>query len=141
MLLSAAVQIAESNDFDSDEIANDRLPAWFLEISSGDSRSPGDDPIGHAGAQRYLAAREDRPWEASEWIYCFDPDLRAWSWWDATSDDRGTVNIWFDTMGEAHIPCEELWWAAYVAGAETVAPMTLESATVWRSQSSVGLWT
>jgi hypothetical protein len=138
-VIAGAVKISRSVDFEIDNVSADALPSWFLDLSNGASGSVQGDSAGSEGKRRYLEAREDRPWGAEEWIYCFDPDLRAWSWWDVTLDDRGSVRVWIDTKGEARIPCEELWWGIFVAGAASVEPITLESATVWSNQPSIGL--
>ncbi|WP_438297101.1 hypothetical protein [Streptomyces sp. HUAS TT7] len=138
-LIAEAVEISRLADFEGDDVSEDALPSWFLELSSGSVGDVPEDSIGSEGKRRYLEVRDDRPWSSGDWIYCFDPDLRAWSWWDVTVDENGKVCVWVDTKGEAHIPCEELWWAAFVSGAVGVEPLTLEFASVWRSQRSIGL--
>jgi hypothetical protein len=138
-LLAAAIAICKTVDFERDEVSEDELPPWFLNLSDGSHGRAQDDSVGAMGKSRYLEARDDRPWDAGDWIYCFDPDLRKWSWWDITVDGSGAVYVWVDTKGEAHIPCEELWWAVFVAGAERVESMTLETCSVWGQQESIGL--
>ncbi|WP_329149529.1 hypothetical protein OIU91_23335 [Streptomyces sp. NBC_01456] len=136
-LLSEAIEISREADFDEEDVAPDCLPSWFLALTNGHPEGVDDDPVGSEGKSRYLAARDNRPWEAVEWIYTFDPELRSWSWWDATEDDHGNVRIWIDTKGEPRVPMEELWWAVYLAGARNVEPMSLEYAEVWRRQASL----
>lgn len=138
-LIAGAVEISGSVDFESDEVSERSLPSWFLALSGGAVGDVPGDPIGSAGKRGYLEARDDRPWDSEDWIYCFDPDLRAWSWWDVTVDENEKVCVWVDTKGEAHIPCEELWWAIFVSGAVSVDPLTLEFASVWSGQRSIGL--
>ncbi len=138
-LLTSAIAICKTVDFEHDDVSEGELPSWFLDLSDGSNESVQDDSIGAIGKSRYLESRDDRPWDAGDWIYCFDPDLRKWSWWDITFDETGAVCVWFDTKGEAHIPCEELWWAVFVAGAQEVDPMTLEKSSVWGQQESIGL--
>ncbi|MFI6922323.1 hypothetical protein ACIBIZ_20455 [Nonomuraea spiralis] len=125
--------------FDSDELSVDALPAWFLALSRGETGDIPGDLIGSEGKRRYLATRDERPWSSEEWIYCFDPALRAWSWWDVTADENGRVCVWVDTAGEGHIPCEELWWALFVSGASTVESLTLEYGSGWSGQPSIGI--
>lgn len=138
-LIAAAISITMSADFDSDDVSVEKLPHWFLALSTDTPNEfPGDDG-GALGKRRYLEIREDRSWSADEWIYCFDPDLRAWSWWDITVDRANNINVWVDTKGEAHIPCEELWWAIFTSGAENVDSIKLEVATEWFDQPSIGL--
>ncbi|WKX70647.1 hypothetical protein [Streptomyces sp. XD-27] len=136
-LLLAAVSIARSADFDQDDVSPDSLPAWFLSHSTGETSAENDDRAGSEGKASYERNRGERPWTAEEWLYCFDPDLRSWSWWDVTADKDGHVRVWVDTKGEGHIPCEELWWAVYVAGASEVRTFTLEYASAWQEQQSL----
>lgn len=138
-VIGGAVEVARFIDFERDDLPVDSLPSWFRELSSGVGEGAQADLVGSEGKRRYLEAREDRPWDAEEWLYCFDPDLRAWSWWDVTLGGDGSVCVWIDTKGEAHIPCEELWWAIFVAGAGVVEPLTLEASAVWSNQPSIGL--
>ncbi|MFZ4156358.1 hypothetical protein [Streptomyces pseudogriseolus] len=138
-VIGAAVAITRSIDFERDTLPIDLLPPWFLDLSSNVIDGMQSDPAGREGRRRYLEVREDRPWDAEEWLFCFDPDLRAWSWWDVTLSSHGSVCVWIDTRGEAHIPCEELWWAIFLAGAGGVEPFILENSTVWSGQPSVGL--
>ncbi|MGA5819338.1 hypothetical protein ACPC54_15980 [Kitasatospora sp. NPDC094028] len=138
-VIGGAVEVVRSIDFERDDLPVDSLPSWFRELSSAAGDGAQGDPVGSEGKRRYLEAREDRPWDAEEWLYCFDPDLRAWSWWDVTLGSHGSVCVWIDTKGEAHIPCEELLWAIFLAGAGAVEPLTLEASTVWSSQPSIGL--
>ncbi|MGY4969031.1 hypothetical protein ACWGCC_07330 [Streptomyces nigrescens] len=136
-LLSEAVKIARHADFDEEDVATDSLPSWFLELTTGTAEGPIGDTVGSEGKRQYLAARDDRPWDAEEWIYTFDPELRSWSWWDVTINNQGNVCVWVDTKGEPRVPMEELWWALYMAGARSVQPMSLEYAGVWRQQISL----
>ncbi|MFC4374576.1 hypothetical protein ACFO5K_10735 [Nocardia halotolerans] len=121
-LISAAVSIAQNVNFDEDsDIAFDSMPEWFPTTADMASRK---------GARNYVDAGLGDIWDPEEWIYTFDPDLRAWTWWDATV--RGdSVAVWIDTLGEPHVPHEELLWALYVSGAERVDPLYMEDATVW----------
>ncbi|MGY0497401.1 hypothetical protein ACWZHB_02750 [Nocardia sp. FBN12] len=121
-LISAAVGIAQSVNFDEDsDIALDSLPEWFRTTA---------DVASSEGARNYVDTGLGDIWDPEEWIYTFDPDLRAWTWWDVTVRADG-VAVWVDTLGEAHIPHEELLWALYVSGAERVDPLCMEDAAVW----------
>ncbi|MGW2230616.1 hypothetical protein [Streptomyces formicae] len=137
-VIQEALRVCKRVDFAEDDVPVDSLPDWFLSVTDGTPDTPDANSPESIGKSRYLAARENEAWEAEEWIYCFDPDLRAWSWWDVTEDDRGNVSLWVDTKGEGHVPCEELWWAVYVAGAESVEPLTLQYSSEWAAQASIG---
>lgn len=136
-LISAAVNIARSADFERDDVSTTQLPEWFVNISVRDDNPGPGDALSAKGRQRYLESRGDGAWDVEEWIYCFDPDLRRWSWWDVTLRSDGRLNVWVDTNGEGHIPCGELWWALYVVGARNVEPLTLEYASMWVLEDSV----
>ena len=138
-LIMSAVDIAQQVDFEQDQVSTDSLPQWFQVLTNGAEGGADDDPLGSSGKAKYLQNRNDRPWGLEEWIYCFDPDLRAWEWWDVSINDYGEACVWVDTKGEAHIPCEELWWAIFLAGASDTEPMVLENPSVWARQRSIGL--
>jgi hypothetical protein len=139
-LICEAIKIAQVADFDADEdVQADSLPEWFRLIADGHSARPRGGSPENIGKLNYSDQRDNQPWDYGEWIYCFDPDLRKWSWWDITEDGQGKVCVWVDTKGEAHIPCEELWWAVYAAGAESTEPLTLEFSTKWQEQPSIGI--
>ncbi|GGT52928.1 hypothetical protein GCM10014713_53630 [Streptomyces purpureus] len=118
-LLHAAVLVARDADFDEEDVPVASLPGWFLDLDE-------------AAAGRCVRDRGGEPWSTTEWIYAFDPELRAWSWWDATEGPGGRVPVWVDTRGEGHLPMEKPWWAVYAAGGEDVLPSTLEEAGRWR---------
>ncbi|MFD3592919.1 hypothetical protein ACFWU5_09335 [Nocardia sp. NPDC058640] len=125
-LISAAVDISRTVNFDEDStVAIDSLPEWFRNMS---------DVIAGEGASSYSNAGLGDPWDPEEWIYCFDPDLRAWAWCYVTVREDG-VAVWVDTLGESHVPHDELLWALYVSGAESVDPLYMEDATVWENES------
>lgn len=134
-----ALKIAQSVDFEQDDIETSTLPDWFLDVTNGKPPVHGDNSVESLGKRRYMQFKNEAAWSAQEWIYCFDPELRSWSWWDVTDDGQGNICVWVDTVGEAHIPCGELWWAVYAAGAEEVKPLTLAYASEWQSQSSLAV--
>ncbi|MFV2110455.1 MULTISPECIES: hypothetical protein [unclassified Micromonospora] len=138
-VVAAGVDAARTADFEqSEDISVEALPPWFQVLSTEGQLDVRNDEVGIEGRRQYLAHRESRPWSWQDWIYCFEPGLRAWSWWDLTVREDGRLSLWVDTKGEAHVPCEELWWSAYVSGALTIDSMMLESADVWAGQASVG---
>ena len=139
-LISAAVDIAQSSNFESGAVSLQTLPKWFLD-ESGEGGDTDISATSRVARQQYVESRGADAWDPEDWIYCFDPDLRAWSWWDITIQPDGSLGVWVDTKGEAHIPCEELWWAVYLAGARDVAALTLEDAGVWAEQASEAVTT
>lgn len=136
-VVSSAVGISQTTDFERDDVATSALPEWFVAVSGGTGMTDVRDVTSLSGKDCYLEERGGEPWDVEEWVYCFDPDLRRWSWWDVTERPDGRVCVWVDTKGEAHIPCEELWWLVFVAGARSVEPLMLEDAGVWAEQGSI----
>ena len=47
--------------------------------------------------------------------------------------------LWIDTGGEAVVPAEELWWAAFASGARSVSGFVMKTAEEWARQPSVGI--
>ncbi|MEU4302635.1 hypothetical protein [Kitasatospora aureofaciens] len=160
-VLSGAVRTGAAQGFDVDALDESRIPSWFSAVTAttavrgttaangtaaahGTAGTAGKTPADvpgevAAGAVRYGADRDEDPWDLQEWLFCFDPQLRRWRWWDATTPDGHTVLVWLDTRGETVIPCEELRWAAYACGARSVTgplPLPVED---WRRQPSAGL--
>ncbi|MGV9412105.1 hypothetical protein ACWDOP_19500 [Nocardia sp. NPDC003693] len=123
-LISGALTIAEL-DFAGEPASFEALPPWFLER----------DEIAFIADRRYSEARAEEPWTIREWISCFAPGLRRWSWWDVTVRANGTVAVWVDIVGDEHIPCEELWWALYICGAGTVESLRLELPETWQAET------
>ncbi|MFE6859177.1 hypothetical protein [Nocardia sp. NPDC057668] len=121
-LISAALTVTDSTD---DLPGLDPLPPWFTRF----------DEVAYAANRRYSEARAEEPWTIREWVGCFAPPRRQWSWWDLTLRTDGTVAVWADTLGAPHPACEELWWALYVSGARAVDPLTLEEVPAWQAEA------
>ncbi|WP_431683454.1 hypothetical protein [Kitasatospora sp. KL5] len=142
-ILSAAVRAAGEQDFDADPLDESGIPPWFAAVTdpTGTAGTVHTDvpPEAVAGAARYGPARGEDPWDLQEWLYCFDPELRRWRWWDATTPDGRTAVLWLDTRGEPVVPCEELRWAAHAAGAHGVTGPTPAPTPDWPDQPSIGL--
>jgi hypothetical protein len=136
-VLRVSIALASRTDSDVDDIDLQVMPEWFVLLTDGQEGLVAGDPSGSGGKQLYIHDRSERPWDLEDWFYCFDPELRAWQWWDVTCDDSGRIGVWLDTKGEAHIPCEEIWWLVYVAGASKIDPLVLEHSAMWKREASV----
>ncbi|PZT75911.1 MULTISPECIES: hypothetical protein [unclassified Streptomyces] len=135
-VLSPAVHLGATADFEQESLAVNDVPAWFAAVGSGhEERVP---QFARAGREEYLAhTRGGRPWETQDWLYRFDPeeDSRGWEWWDATPVGPSRIHIWVDSWGESFFGCQEFLWAAYVAGAVRVDGPTLQKSTVWSAEA------
>ncbi|MGP3949597.1 hypothetical protein [Streptomyces sp. 7N604] len=139
--LAGAVGIAKNYSFDVDELPSEPLPHWLVQISSQrDKHAPesGSNSFSERGAQQYESMRGEDRWDLQEWISCFDPQLRYWSWWDITRSTDTSVKIWIDTRGEAVVGCEELRWIIFVAGACSLSEMELTKGSAWSPEASLG---
>ncbi|MFF2623328.1 hypothetical protein [Oerskovia jenensis] len=138
VLVSAVRTVIEAG-VEGDRVDVSRVPSWFEGLSEG-SASSTDVPVeALAGRRAYVERREQSGWDLQEWIYCFDPDLRRWSWWDVTAGDGSTALLWVDTSGETVVPCEELWWTMFVCGARSVAVSTQGARDERTDRASIGL--
>ncbi|MER5275237.1 hypothetical protein ABT025_05710 [Streptomyces sp. NPDC002809] len=134
-ILSPAVRLGATADFEQESLPVDDVPVWFAAVSSGDEeRAPQFARAGHEGYVEHTGG--GRPWEMQDWLYRFDPDedSRGWEWWDATPAGPSRVHIWVDSWGESFFGCQELLWAAYTAGAVRVDGPTLQKSTVWSAE-------
>ncbi|GLZ11633.1 hypothetical protein Acsp04_18680 [Actinomadura sp. NBRC 104425] len=138
-MLMAAVRVAYEQGFDREELDTSSIPNWFISITDGGSHEEAIPVEVLAGRNAYYAARDQNEWDVQEWLFCFDPDLRYWHWWDLTSPGDRVAVLWIDTRGEWDVPCEELWWAVYAAGARSAEGLIWMSADEWRRQPSIGI--
>jgi hypothetical protein len=136
--LEAALRTAAKADFEAEEIDAGQLPDWFVAVTE-ESGGAGPTPQEcRLGRQRYYRAYEEQEWTVQEWLFCFDPDLRNWRWWDlTTSGDR--VTLWLDSKGEPMVAAEELRWALFAAGANDVRRLGVLPADSWGRQASLGV--
>ncbi|MDQ1026626.1 hypothetical protein QF035_004208 [Streptomyces umbrinus] len=133
-VLSAAIRTVNQAEFDEERIPETLIPAWFAEVTRG-SVVVGGDAAASWGAQQYVSRRGEEPWDLQDWLFCFDPQLRGWAWWDATRISQSAVLLWVDSSGEPVFPCEEFRWLAYACGAKTVEGPNLRSVLEWRQSS------
>lgn len=130
-VLSAAIRTANQADFDSETISETLIPDWFAEVTRG-SVVVGHDHVASSGSQQYVSRRGEEPWELQDWLFCFDPQLRGWAWWDVTQLSNDAVLLWVDSSGEPAFPCEEFRWLAYVCGAKNVDGPLVRRLSEWR---------
>ncbi|MGW7753857.1 hypothetical protein ACWGK6_20370 [Streptomyces violaceusniger] len=130
-VLSAAIRTANQADFDSETISETLIPGWFAEVTRGSIVVVRDDAAS-SGSQRYVSHRGEEPWELQDWLFCFDPQLRGWAWWDVTQLSNDAVLLWVDSSGEPAFPCEEFRWLAYACGAKNVDGPLVRRLSEWR---------
>lgn len=101
-ILSPALRLGRTADFEADSVPVDDVPDWFVAVSSPDEELlvPGFASDGRDGYTDHTAGR---PWELQNWLYRFDPDddSRGWQWWDVTKVGPSRVHVWVDSWGES----------------------------------------
>ncbi|MDI5964441.1 hypothetical protein [Streptantibioticus silvisoli] len=135
-LLSSAVELGATNDFEDDEVPVDDVPGWFLSVSKGGS---GDIPeFARLGSDEFQRLPGSGVWSAQNWLFRFDPedDSRGWEWWDLTRSGPSRVAVWVDCQAEDFFGCQELRWALYVAGGSKVDGPNLRRSDAWRTSVS-----
>ncbi|MFB7667111.1 hypothetical protein ACFC1R_24735 [Kitasatospora sp. NPDC056138] len=115
-----------------------RAPEWFAAICDEDGGRVAPD-FARRGSEHYAAAGHGSGWYLDGWLERFDPDdaFRTWSWWDLTRAGDHTLSLWVSAGGEDFFACDELRWAAYTAGAVSVAGPTLLELDGWLAEPSV----
>ncbi|MER5224776.1 hypothetical protein [Streptomyces flaveus] len=137
-VLSAAVGLGVTSDFEEDILLVDDVPDWFIAISSQDEeRSP---DFAKNGRNAFTDQTKQPPWELQNWLYRFHPeeDSRGWEWWDITPAGPSRVHVWVDSWGESFFGCEELRWASYTAGALRVEGPFVQQSSVWAEAAAEG---
>ncbi|WP_330322464.1 hypothetical protein [Streptomyces anulatus] len=133
--ISPAVRLGSTADFEQESLPVDDVPDWFAAVSSQDPEQAPQ--FARAGCDRYAEhTGGGRPWELQAWLYRFDPDedSRGWEWWDATPVGPSRVHLWVDSWGESFFGCQDLLWAAYVAGAVRVDGPAVQKSAVWSAE-------
>ncbi|WP_328861232.1 hypothetical protein [Streptomyces sp. NBC_00306] len=134
-VLSPAVRLGATADFEQESLPADDVPDWFAAVSSGnEERAPQFARAGHDAYVEHTGG--GRPWELQNWLYRFDPDedSRGWEWWDATQAGPSRVHIWVDSWGESFFGCQDLLWAAYASGAVRIDGPVIQKSAVWAAE-------
>nr|WP_109280925.1 hypothetical protein [Streptomyces orinoci] len=136
-VLSAAVNLGATADFEEDTVPVDEVPDWFTAIGSTDDAQVPE--FARSGRDAYTSYTGGNPWELQNWLYRFDSDddSRGWEWWDITRAGRGKLHVWVDSWGEPSFGCQELRWAAYTAGAVWVEGPVVRGSEAWAGEESL----
>lgn len=139
-VLSLALELGRTADFEADSLAVDDLPDWFVAVSSLDEERAPD--FARNGRNGYMDHTAGRPWELQNWLYRFDPDddSRGWQWWDVTQRGPSRVHVWVDSWGESFFGCQDLLWAAYTAGALHVDGPAVHRSAAWAAEAADGIF-
>jgi hypothetical protein len=134
-VLSAALQLACTAEFDDEDLPTDRFPDWFTRVF-GQGEEPGQEfaRVGHAA---FLAkSGKEKPWRLQNWLYRFDPDeeSRGWEFWDVVAVGPSQVRVWVDSWGESFFGSLDLLWLLYTAGAAHVEGPEILRASTWASE-------
>ncbi|MFJ3191566.1 hypothetical protein ACIPJQ_02875 [Streptomyces griseoviridis] len=139
-IIFAAVSLANVQDFDCEVLDESGIPSWFSAVMGSGGNEQIEIPSEVLlGVDNYREIRDENRWDLQEWLFCFDPDLRRWRWWDLTTPDGRVAYLWIDTRGEPVVACEELYWAAFSAGAREVRTVLQPPPESWNSQGSLGI--
>ncbi|MFI7285136.1 hypothetical protein ACIBRY_00440 [Streptomyces anulatus] len=134
-VLSVAVRLGCTADFEQENLPVDGVPGWFAAVGSGsEERAP---QFARAGRDGYVEhTGGGRPWELRDWLHRFAPDesSRGWEWWDAAQVGPSRVHIWVDSRGESLFGCQDLLWAAHAAGAIRVDGPAVHRSAVWSAE-------
>jgi len=134
-VLSAALQLACTAEFDDQDLPTDRFPDWFTGVS-GQGEESGRE-FARDGRAAFLAKTgKAHPWRLQSWIYRFDPDedSRGWEFWDVVPVGSSRVRVWVDCWGESFFGSLDLLWLLYTAGAAHVEGPEVHKASTWASE-------
>ncbi|MER7495446.1 hypothetical protein ABT033_22925 [Streptomyces pharetrae] len=133
-ILSPALQLACTAEFDGKDLPTDEFPDWFTAISAEEGEVLED--FARDGRTAFVAQGNGRPWPLQNWIYRFDPDndSRGWEFWDIVPVGPSRVRVWVDSWGESFFGSEELLWLLYTAGAAHVEGPEVHPASAWVSE-------
>lgn len=137
-VFGSALVCADTLDFDAEELDPSGIPEWFTRATSLNSINGPDSVSVLESVRLYVSARGEQAWGIQDWLSCLDPRLRRWEWWDVTRAEEGRLTLWVDSHGERHFPREELYWAAFAAGARGVNAV-VHDPQEWLNAPSAGL--
>ncbi|QIJ62396.1 hypothetical protein [Streptomyces sp. JB150] len=135
-VLTAALRLACTAEFDDEDLPADDFPDWFTTVSARDGEPT--ETFSQEGRTAYGNASGGNPWSLQTWIYRFDPedDSRGWEFWDVTAVGPSRVRVWVDSWGESFFGSLELLWLLYTAGAARVDGPEIHKAGTWSSEVS-----
>ncbi|MET9170113.1 hypothetical protein AB0N77_04985 [Streptomyces misionensis] len=133
-VLSAALHLACTAEFDDRDLPVDEFPDWFKSVCSPNGEELKQ--FARNGCAAYRDRSGGQPWSLQNWIYRFDPDddSRAWEFWDAIPVGPAQVRVWVDSWGEPFFGSLELLWLLYTAGALHIDGPEIRKAAVWASE-------
>ncbi|MET7457361.1 hypothetical protein ABZT03_36960 [Streptomyces sp. NPDC005574] len=134
-VLSAALHLACTAEFDDEDLPTDEFPEWFTTASVRDGEVPSEEFVRH-GRTAYADRSGGGPWSLQNWIYRFDPDedSRGWEFWDIVGVGPSRLRVWVDSWGESFFGSLELLWLLYAAGATHVEGPEVLKAETWASE-------
>ncbi len=134
-VLSAALRLAFTAEFDDEDLPTDEFPDWFRTVSvrDGEASSP---IFARQGRSTYMDRSGGGPWSLQNWIYRFDPDeeSRGWEFWDIVPAGPSRLRVWVDSRGESFFGSLELLWLLCTAGAAQVEGPEVRKAGMWASE-------
>ncbi|GHE24148.1 hypothetical protein [Streptomyces thermodiastaticus] len=133
-VLSAALHLACTAEFDDRDLPVDGFPDWFTSVCADSGEEPPE--FARQGSIEFVNRGGGKPWPLQNWIYCFDPeeDSRGWEFWDAVPVGPAQVRVWVDSWGEALFGCLELRWLLHTAGGSHVEGPEVYRAVTWASE-------
>lgn len=134
-VLSAALHLACTAEFDDDDLPTDEFPDWFTTASVRDGDAPAQEFV-RRGRAAYADHSGGGPWSLQNWIYRFDPDeeSRGWEFWDIVPVGPSRLHVWVDSWGESFFGSLELLWLLYAAGATHVEGPEVHKADTWAAE-------
>lgn len=134
-VLSAALHLACTAEFDDEDLPADEFPDWFTAISARDGEA--HEEFARDGRTAYTHRSGGNPWSLQNWIYRFDPDedSRGWEFWDVVPLGPSQVHVWVDSWGESFFGSLDLLWLLYTAGAAHAEGPEIRKASTWASEA------
>ncbi|MFD7299602.1 hypothetical protein ACFV83_01500 [Streptomyces pharetrae] len=133
-VLTAALRLACTAEFDGADLPANDFPDWFTGVSARDGEAT--ETFAGDGRAAYRNAGGGNAWSLQNWIYRFDPDndSRGWEFWDVIPVGPSRVRVWVDSWGESFFGSLELLWLLYTAGGAHVEGPEVHPASAWASE-------
>ncbi|MER5514550.1 hypothetical protein [Streptomyces sp. NPDC002763] len=99
-VLSAALQLACTAEFNDEDLPTAEFPDWFTTVSVRDGEVPPQE-FARQGRTAFADRSGGGPWSLQNWIYRFDPedDSRGWEFWDIVPVGPSRLSVWVDSWG------------------------------------------